>query len=234
MSKPKPEWMIVGPAGTPRSGRPPWARPAEPEVALEVAARVLAVGGIVVIPTETFYGLAVMASDAAALARLATVKGRDGHKAVPLVAGTRDQVEALAVVPPELARLADRFWPGPLTLALEPRVEVPPQVLTQAGTLGIRVSSQPIAAALATRAGVISATSANLAGRSPAQVAIQLEVALSSACDLVLDAGSCAGGLASTVLGLEKGRVVLYRAGAIHGAALASVLGYEPREPPAG
>jgi L-threonylcarbamoyladenylate synthase len=230
MAKPKPEWMILAPPGESPGGRPPWARPAAIGAGIEVATRVLAVGGIVVIPTETFYGLAVLASDAAALARLATVKGRDGHKAMPLVAGTREQVEALAVIPRELMRLADRFWPGPLTLALSPRGDVPPQVLSQNGTLGIRVSSHPIAGELATRAGVISATSANLAGRSPAQDATQLEPALSSACDLVLDAGSCAGALASTVLGLEQGRVVLYRAGAIHGPALASVLGYEPRE----
>lgn len=230
MAKPKPEWMIVGPPGTSGGGRPPWARPAEPAVAIEVATRVLAVGGIVVVPTETFYGLSVLATDPAALARLAAVKGREGQKPMPVVAGTREQVDAFAVIPPELVRLADRFWPGPLTLALEPRGEVAPQLLAPSGTLGIRVSSHPVAGELASRAGVISATSANLAGRSPAQAATQLEPGLSSRCDLVLDAGSCAGGLASTVLGVEKGRVVMYRPGAIHGPALASVLGYEPRE----
>jgi L-threonylcarbamoyladenylate synthase len=226
MPGPKPQWIIVGPAGTDRSGRPPWARVLPGEAALEQAASVIARGGLVIIPTETFYGLAALATDAAALERVAVLKGREASKALPLIAGSREQVETVARLPQPLAALAERFWPGPLTLALPPTVALSPQLLAPAGTVGVRVSSHPLARALALRAGIITATSANLAGRSPSLAATAVDTAVTSATDLVLDAGPCPGGAASTILGLQGGKVVLYRAGAVATHLIADVVGY--------
>ena len=225
---PKPEWILVDAGPEARVGRPPWAKPAPLEQAVERARVALAGGAILVIPTETFYGLAVLATHAAAVERLVGLKGREASKAMPLVAGSWEQVRAIASIPPPLAPLAERFWPGPLTLALEPTVELPPGVLAHSGTVGVRVTSHPLAGAVARAAGVVTATSANLAGRAPALKATDLAPELSSRVDLVLDVGACAGGAASTVVGVQGGRAALFRAGAVPTERLAEVLGYQP------
>jgi L-threonylcarbamoyladenylate synthase len=199
------------------------------KAAVRAAVSVLARGGMVAIPTETFYGLAVRALDSAALERLVVAKGREMGKTIPLIAGSREQACELAILPPTLEALASRFWPGPLTLALLPRITIPPQLRSPAGSMGIRVCGHPLARALALDAGVITATSANLSAGVPCCDPTRLEPRLLSAVDLVLDAGTCAGGAPSTVAGIEDERVVIFREGAVSREALASVLGYKPQ-----
>ncbi len=94
--------------------------------------------------------------------------------------------------------------------------------------MGIRVSSHPIACGLARRAGIITATSANMSGSAPTCDPSNVSPGLLRAVDAVIDAGRCAGGSPSTVVGVEDSRVVVYRTGAVSLANLASVLGYEP------
>jgi L-threonylcarbamoyladenylate synthase len=197
----------------------------EPELArrVEEAAAVLRAGGVVVYPTETFYGLGALASAGEALERLARAKLRPEGKPLPLVAADRAQVAAVAILDAAAARLADRFWPGPLTLVLPARAGVHPAIAAGTGTVGIRIPGSEVARALAAAAGgALVSTSANLSGGPPLDRIAALDPALRARVDHVLDAGATRGGLPSTVVVLEGEAVRLVRAGAV---ALEDVLG---------
>ncbi|HEY6005102.1 MAG TPA: Sua5/YciO/YrdC/YwlC family protein, partial [Anaeromyxobacter sp.] len=101
-------------------------------------AEVLRRGGVVAYPTETFYGLGALARDAAAVGRLIALKGRQEGKPLPLVAGSRAQVDEVAELEGAAARLADAFWPGPLTLVLPARAGLPREIAAGTGTVGVR------------------------------------------------------------------------------------------------
>jgi L-threonylcarbamoyladenylate synthase len=183
---------------------------------IEAVAALLRRGGVVAYPTETFYGLGALASDPAAVARLARAKGRPDGQPLPLVAADRAMVESVAEVGPVAARLAERLWPGPLTLVLPARPGLPAEITAGTGTVGIRVPGSEIARALCRAAGgPVVSTSANLAGAPPAARAGDLDPSLVGRLDGVLDAGPSPGGLPSTVVRVEAGRVVLVRAGAV-------------------
>jgi L-threonylcarbamoyladenylate synthase len=183
---------------------------------ISAAAAVLAAGGVVVYPTETFYGLGARASAAAALDRLARAKLRPEGKPLPLVAADRAQVAEVALLDGVAARLADAFWPGPLTLVLPARPEVHAAVTAGSGTVGVRIPGSAVARALAARAGgALVSTSANLSGGPPPDRLEALDPALRAQVDDVLDAGPTPGGLPSTVVAVEGGAVRLVRAGAV-------------------
>ncbi len=198
--------------------------------ALEAAAEALRRGGVIAYPTETFYGLGALAADAAAVERLVRAKGRPDGKPLPLLAAGLDQLEAVAALGPLARELGGAFWPGPLTLVVPARPGLHPAITGGGGTVGVRVTSSPVAAALARQAGgALVATSANLAGEPPAASAAALDAALAARLDLVLDAGPAPGGLASTVVAVEEGgagaRLRLLRAGPIGAEAIAAVAG---------
>jgi L-threonylcarbamoyladenylate synthase len=183
---------------------------------IEIAAAALRRGGVVGYPTETFYGLGALARDGAAVARIALAKGRAEGKPLPLIAADRAMVGEVAEVGPLAARLADRFWPGPLTLVLPARPGLPAAVTAGTGTVGIRVPGSEVARALSREAGgPIVSTSANPAGRPPPARAEDLEPALRGRLDAILDCGPTPGGLPSTVVAVEGGRVRLVRPGAV-------------------
>jgi L-threonylcarbamoyladenylate synthase len=183
---------------------------------IRAAAAVLRRGGLVAYPTETFYGLGALARDAAAVERLARAKGRPEGKPLPLLAADRAAVEEVAVVSEPAARLAARFWPGPLTLVLPARPGLPAPVTAGEGTVAVRVPGSEVARALAREAGgAIVSTSANLAGAAPPVRASEVDPALAGRIDLVLDGGAAPGGLPSTIVRLEGERPVLVRAGPI-------------------
>jgi L-threonylcarbamoyladenylate synthase len=190
----------AGPAGAP---------------AVRAAAAALAGGAIVAFPTETFYGLAVSALDAPAVARLCALKGRDAAQAVPVVVDSLAMLERLVVDVPDRARaLIARHWPGALTLVLPARPEVPAPLVSPQG-VGARVSSHPLATALVRACGVpLTATSANRSGEPPARTAAEVRAAFGGDVH-VLDGGPTAGGPPSTVIYLDGDRVVVLRAGAI-------------------
>jgi L-threonylcarbamoyladenylate synthase len=183
---------------------------------IDATAAALRRGGVVAYPTETFYGLGALARDGAAVARIARAKGRPEGKPLPLVAADRAMVDEVAEVGPLAARLADRFWPGPLTLVLPARPGLPGAVTAGTGTVGIRVPGSEVARALSRAAGgPIVSTSANPAGGPPPTRAGDLEPGLRSRLDAVLDGGAAPGGLPSTVVAVEGGRVRLVRPGAV-------------------
>ncbi len=186
---------------------------------LDVAAgaALLARGGIVAYPTETFYGLGALASQAGALARLVAAKLRPEGKAVPLIAADERQIEAVARLDDPLARLlARRFWPGPLTLVLPALSHVDPVVTGGGGTVAVRIPGHPVARELARLAGgAVVSTSANLAGEAPVTRPSALSSALVARLDGVVDGGETPGGLASTIVSVVGGAPTLVRAGAV-------------------
>jgi L-threonylcarbamoyladenylate synthase len=195
------------------------------EARVRAAGEALRRGGLVVYPTETYYALGALATDAAAVARLAHAKGRPDGKPLPLLAEDRAAVEAVAFLEGPAARLADRFWPGPLTLVLPARDVLAPEVTARTGTVGIRVPGGEVARALARAAGgAIVSTSANLAGAPPPRRGGDLDPALRARIDVVLEAGEAPGGLPSTVVALEEGALRVLRTGPVSVDALERAL----------
>lgn len=179
----------------------------------------LRAGGVVALPTETVYGLAVNALNPIALERLFDLKGRSRAKPVAVLIGDRAQLRTLAAaVPPTAERLIAHFWPGPLTLLLPAAPELPAALVGPGGKVGVRVPSHPVALALARAVPFpITATSANPSGtpslRRAADVAERL--ARAGGPDLILDAGELPPSLESTVVDLTGAGLAVVRAGAI-------------------
>lgn len=174
-------------------------------------------GGVVLVPTDTVYGVAAAPGNAAALARIVAAKGRDPSKPCQLLAASPGAVAAAGIpLPPRAAALARAFWPGALTLVLD---------LPQGGTEGVRVPDHPVARALCEAAGgALRCTSANRSGEPPARTAAEAEAALPEA-DAVVDAGPAQGGVASSVAKVAPdGALVLFREGALPRPALEAAL----------
>ena len=191
------------------------SRPAP--VALEAAARVLRAGGLVAFPTETFYGLGARALDEAAVARVFQAKGRPRGKPLLVLVDSLAMVDRLArEVPDRARRLMDRYWPGALTLVLHAHPDLPSALTAGTGTIGVRLSSHPVARALVAAVGEpITAPSANPHEAASPRTADEVIAGLGTSIDLVLDGGPTPGGLASTVLDLTRTLAVLLRAGAV-------------------
>jgi L-threonylcarbamoyladenylate synthase len=200
------------------------------EARVQAAAAVLRRGGIVAYPTETFYALGALARDAAAVDRLARAKGRPDGKPLPLLAADRVAVEEVAVLGGAAARLAEAFWPGPLTLVLPARPGLPDAVTAGTGTVGVRVPGSDVARALAREAGgALVATSANLAGGPPPATPSALAPGLVARLDHVLDGGPAPGGLPSTVAGCDGEVLRVLRPGPVPAEALERALRREGR-----
>ena len=169
------------------------------------AARGLAAGGVVGLPTETVYGLAAVARDRAAVARVFTIKGRPSdHPVIVHVAGA----EALRVwgsgVADYAVRLAEGLWPGPLTLVVPAADDVPRSLTGGQDTVGLRCPAHPVALAVIDAAGPVAAPSANRFGQVSPTTAVDVVAdigdRLDPARDLVLDGGACPVGVESTIL----------------------------------
>ena len=175
-------------------------------------------GEVVCLPTESSYGLAADVRKAAALARLTALKGgRPADSPFPLVVADAAAARELAAVWPDAAeRLARRFWPGPLTLVVPARPDLAPEVVGHGGGVGVRVSSHPLANALAAAlGGAITATSANRSGQPPASTVAQARAVFGGDVACYLDGGVCAGTPSTVVAVDEGGSLRLVRAGAI-------------------
>lgn len=177
----------------------------------------LARGEVVAFPTETFYGLAVNPFAEGALKRLFALKRRSSDKPVLVLIDSRDRlVELIAAVPPLYEPLMARFWPGPLTLIFPARPGLPAGLCDARGTIGIRLSSEPLACGLAVAAGgVITGTSANPSGAPAAIDAAEVRACFPSGLAGILDGGRAYGGLGSTIVAEESGGLRLIRSGAI-------------------
>jgi len=162
---------------------------------------VLQRGGVVGIPTETFYGLGVNPFDPAALERLCAVKRRaEGTSILVLVSSVRELASFAEYVPPAASILMEAFWPGPLTILLPARASVPSAVTGGTGRVGIRLSSCEPLRALLERVGPLTGTSANRTGAAPAHTAYEVQDALGEDVDVIIDTGPTPGGMPSTVV----------------------------------
>ncbi len=200
--------------------------PAE-RAALDGAAAVLEDGGVIVVPTDSVYGIGCAATaDNPGLAKVFELKGRDLAQTLPLVLGDPADLARFARgVRPWARRLAERFWPGALTLVLDASENVPEAYRAADGSVGFRVPDQPFVRALCRRIGApVALTSANLHGKAPATSVAELEGTLARAVDLVVDGGPSPLGEASTVVDARGAEPRILRAGAIGERALVEAL----------
>src|SRR5919198_2084976 len=196
--------------------------------ATAAAARALAEGGLVAFPTETVYGLGADATNAKAIARLYEAKGRPAFN--PLIAHVQDGAAArgLGVFDPVASRLAEVFWPGPLTLVVPRQPDCPVAELATAGltTIALRVPAHKVARGLlAAFAGPIVAPSANRSGHVSPTTAQHVLADLRGRVDLVLDGGPSPVGLESTIVACI-GEPTLLRPGGRPRADIERVLGH--------
>jgi L-threonylcarbamoyladenylate synthase len=182
------------------------------------AAHALAAGGVVCIPTESTYGLAADIRSGPALYSLGILKQtRPADAPYPLIAPDLAAARALARVWPDAAEeLARRLWPGPLTLVVPARSDLPSGVVGPDGGVGVRVSSHPLAAALVGTVGApITATSANRSGTSPATTVAEARAIFGGEVACYLDGGPCEGTPSTVVAVDETGALRIIRRGAI-------------------
>jgi L-threonylcarbamoyladenylate synthase len=185
--------------------------------AIAQAVAALRAGEVIVYPTETFYGIGADAFAPAALDRIFAIKGREAAKTIALVAYDNEAAFAVAREVPQNARvLARAFWPGPLTLVMPARAGLPGALIGPDGGVGVRVSSHPVARALARGLGrAITATSANRSGDPPARTVAKARAALGATVKVFVEGGTLAGGAPSTVVQCDRTGWRLLRAGAI-------------------
>ena len=200
--------------------------PASDPDAVMQAVLAMQAGGIVGIPTETVYGIGVVPRPEA-LAAVILAKRRSEDKGIALLIDGLDQVDGLVEWSPPARRLAERCWPGPLTLVLPLlHPELVPDALTGGrSTLGLRIPDHPVPRALARSLGPIAVTSANSSGEAPALTAEQLVAAVGPSLTMVLDDGPVRGGVPSSVVVVDvDGRWRILRQGALGSRAIAAAV----------
>jgi L-threonylcarbamoyladenylate synthase len=199
--------------------------------AITEAAAILRSEGLVAVPTETVYGLAARADSDAAVAAIYRAKGRPDFNPLIVHVADRAAAERLAVFDETARRLAEAFWPGPLTLVLPRRDGAALAMAVSAGlpTVALRCPAHPAMRALLLECGLpLAAPSANRSGAVSPTSAAHVAASLGTKVDLVLDGGVCARGIESTIVGLRgEGRWAVLRPGPIPEAAIAALLGSE-------
>lgn len=207
--------------------------------AIDAAARALADGEVIAFPTETVYGLGGDAASEVAVGEVFRLKGRPAsHPLIVHVASVEAAAAWAETMSPLAERLAQRFWPGPLTLILRKAAHVNTAVTGGQDTVGLRVPSHPVAQRLLQAfgrigSGAVAAPSANRFGRLSATRAEHVEQEFGAALRIVLDGGASDVGIESTIVDVSSGRAVLLRPGAIDGRQLADALGERPAMPDA-
>lgn len=198
-------------------------------IATAVAA--LRAGHLVALPTETVYGLGADASNPQAVAEIFRVKGRPtNHPLIVHIADASVMGEWAAEVSPEALRLADAFWPGPLTLLVRRSASVGDWVTGGRDTVGLRVPGDEVALELLHAfGGGIAAPSANRFGRVSPTSATHVVADLGGDVDVVLDGGECTLGVESTIVDMSADEVLVLRQGGVSVESLADVLGFRPR-----
>lgn len=206
-----------------------------PDRAIESACAVLAKGEPVAIPTETVYGLAADATNAEAITRIYEMKGRPRFN--PLICHVSDMAmaDAHVIFDPVSRRLAEAFWPGPLTLILPQRPESGVHPLASAGldTLGIRMPEGFSRRVIARFGRPLAAPSANTSGKISPTCAAHVQADLGSKLKLILDAGSAEIGLESTIVKVDRGRLRLLRPGGLDAAEIEALSGLALERPDA-
>ena len=193
---------------------------------IEAAAEAVRAGTLVVLPTDTVYGLGVDAFSAEAVAALLLAKGRGREMPLPVLIYNKRTVDGLATnVPVYVADLIEAFWPGPLTLVLQSQSSLMWDLGETNGTVALRMPDDQIALRLLAEIGPMAVTSANLSGQPPAKTAQDAEAQLGSVVSIYLDSGPRTGDLASTILDCSNEAPVILRSGAVSFDQIQTVLG---------
>jgi L-threonylcarbamoyladenylate synthase len=181
-------------------------------------------GGLVILPTDTVYGVAADLWQEHAVAALYEAKQRPPDKAIPILLSDFDAIFRVASEISDVAqRLADAFWPGPLTIAV-PKRRLVPEIVSSLPTIGVRIPDHDLTrAVIRACGGALAVTSANRSGDEPPLTAQEAAAALPDV-NLVLDAGPCPGGMPSTVVDITGGELRLVREGPISEADLRAAL----------
>ena len=192
--------------------------------AIHRASALIKSGGLIAFPTDTVYGIGVSAFEADAIERLYRVKGRSIQKAIPILLADTEIAEQ--ITPPLsliVKKLAEKFWPGPLTLVL-PMLSSLPENLSPTPTIGLRVPDHNFTRELLRQTGPLAATSANLSGEPSALSAYEVQAQLGGKVDLILDGGESPGGMASTVLNCTEDNPAMLREGPLTWENIQAVL----------
>jgi L-threonylcarbamoyladenylate synthase len=179
------------------------------------AQEVLQKGGLVAFPTDTVYGVGTLAFNAAAVRSIYIAKDRPDDKAIPVLIGDSTDLEKVTQEIPEAAsRLAARFWPGPLTLVVSKRPDLP-ETVSATPTVGVRVPDHALARKLLSAAGPMAVTSANLSGQPSPSTAQEVLAQLGGRIALIIDGGKTPGGIPSTVVDCSGQEIRILREGPI-------------------
>jgi L-threonylcarbamoyladenylate synthase len=192
------------------------------EKILTRAVKILADGGIIAYPTETFYGLGADATNEKAIQKIFSVKGRAFKNPISLIIGKSDDIYPLVKDIPESARkLMAAFWPGALTIVFSASDKVSPMLTAGSGKIGLRISSHPIAHAIVQKLKKpLTATSANLSGTPECAHASEVAEQIGDKIDAIVDWGETQGGKASTIIDVACAPPVILREGAISRKAI--------------
>jgi L-threonylcarbamoyladenylate synthase len=187
------------------------------------AAEILRQGGLVAFPTDTVYGLGACYSDEKAVLSIYIAKARPAEKAIPILLASVAEMDLVSLDPSDQARiLAQRFWPGPLTIVVPKHPRVPRSVASE--TVGLRVPDNLVARGLIQRTGPLAVTSANLSGEDSLVSAELVLEQLDGRIDLILDGGPASGGVPSTVVDCTGDRLVILRPGPLAAPELQAAL----------
>lgn len=193
---------------------------------LDEAVHAVSRGALVVLPTDTVYGIGADAFDARAVALLLSTKGRGRQKPPPVLVGDPATLDGLAAdVTPEVRALVERFWPGPLTIVCRAQPSLAWDLGDTQGTVALRMPADDVALALLRRTGPLAVSSANLSGQDSAVTAQQAVDYFGDKVAVYLDAGPSAGGTASTIVDATSSPMRILRHGALRREQLAEVVG---------
>jgi L-threonylcarbamoyladenylate synthase len=179
--------------------------------------KILQKGGIVAYPTESFYALGVLATDERAVRRLYELKKRPPDKPLPVIVGDMDILKSLVrCIPPQAEALIKRFWPGPLTLIFEAQDSIPVLLTGGTGKIAIRIPGESVALQLTKAVKLpITATSANLSSKPPAERCDEVINYFKDGVDLIIDGGKTPGGKPSTIVDITVTPLRVLREGSI-------------------
>ena len=192
------------------------------EEALKAAAEILLRGGVAAIPTDTVYGFAALVHDEKAIERLYRIKERSQNKSIAVLLG--DAVQAPEVAhefPAKARRLAEKYWPGALTIIIRKKAGLPAD-LTSNDLVGLRIPDHDFTRELIRRTGPLAVTSANISGEPPARSVADFAEELGPQLDIIIDGGPSRGGVPSSVINCDADPAVVLREGAIPGKDLMS------------
>lgn len=188
------------------------------------ALEILRAGGLVAFPTDTVYGVGALAFDGKAVESIYTAKDRPLEKAIPILIGDMDDLDKVAISIPSITlKLASRFWPGPLTILVPKKPELP-ESISATSTIGVRMPDHEIARALLRAAGPMAVTSANISSQANPTTAEEVFAQLGGRIELIIDGGKTPGGMPSTLVDCTGDEIKVLREGPISEEDLRSAL----------